>query len=65
MISAQQTKDRILTPNKNIDIALFDKIDLPKYYVGIDGKRYPRDDMLINYTENDYIDQYRGLKLFL
>ena len=26
--------------------------------------RYPRDDVLTNYSENDYIDQYKDLKLF-
>ena len=43
MITAHQTKDRILTPNRNNKIAVFDKLDLRKYYVQIDGQRYPRD----------------------
>ena len=42
LVHAHQTKDRIDTPNKN-NIAIFDNLDLPKYYVEIDGQRYPRD----------------------
>ena len=64
LIGAHQTKDRIPTPNKKNNIALIDNLDLRKYYVEIDGQRYPRDGVSINYTENDYIDQYRDLKLF-
>ena len=41
MISAHQTKDRVLNPNKNNKIAIFDNLDLHKYYVQIDGQRYP------------------------
>ena len=61
MISTHQTKDSIVTPNKNSNIAIFDNLDFHKYYVEIDGQRYPRDGLSINYTENDYIDQYRDL----
>ena len=64
IISAHQTKDRILTSNKNNNIAIFDNLDLRKYYVEIDTQRYPRDSILNNYTEKDYLDQYRDLKLF-
>ena len=59
MSSAHQTKDGILTPNKNNNIAIFDNLGLRKYYVEIDGQRYPRVGKSINYTENEYIDQYR------
>ena len=30
-------------------------MDLRKFYVEIDVQRYPRDSVLINYEENDYI----------
>ena len=30
----------------------------------IDGQRYPRDSSLMNYEENDYIEQNKDLKLF-
>ena len=31
----------------------------------IDGQRYPRDSLPINFEENDYIEQYKDLELFL
>ena len=43
---------------------MFDYINVRKYFIEIDGQRYPRDSDLTNYGENDYIDQYRDLKLF-
>ena len=53
LIRAHQTKDRIDTPNKNNNIAIFDNLDLRKYYVEVDGQLYPRDVLSITYTEND------------
>ena len=53
LVRAHQMKDRIDTPNKNNNIAIFDNLDLRKYYVESDGKRYPRDNVSINYTEKD------------
>ena len=38
--------------------------NLRKNFAEIDVQRYPRDGVSINYTENDYIDQYRDFKLF-
>ena len=64
MIGAHQTSLRTTTAVKKINKAIFDNLDLRKYYVQIDVQRYPRDGISINYTENDYIDQYRDLKLF-
>ena len=64
LISAHQTKDRILTLSKINNIAIFDTLDLRQYFVEIDGQRYPRDGLSINYTENAYIDQYRDIELF-
>ena len=63
-ISSHQTKHTILTHSKNNIIAIFDNLDLRKFYVEIDGQLYPRDGISINYTEIDYIDQYRDIKLF-
>ena len=64
LFCAHQTNLRTTTPDKEINIAIFDNIDLRKYYVEIDGLRYPRDSVLINYEENDYVQQYKDLKLF-
>ena len=64
MICAHQTEARSALPNKRNNISIFDNINVGKYFIEIDGQRYPRDSVLINYPENDYIDQYRDLKLF-
>ena len=64
LICAHQLKDRIDTPISTKNIAIFDHLNLKKYYVEIDGQRYPRDSVLPNYERNDYIEQYKGLKLF-
>ena len=51
-------------PNKQLNISTFDNLNVRNYFVEINSIRYPRDGVLINYTENDYIDQYKDLKLF-
>ena len=63
LICAHQTNLRTTTPDKKINIAIFDNRDLREYYVEIDGQRYPRDSILINYEENDYIQQHKDLNL--
>ena len=42
LICALQTKDRTRAPDKKINIAIFDNLDLRKYHVKIDSLRYPR-----------------------
>ena len=64
MICAHQTGLRTTTPDKKINLAIFDNLDLRKYYVENDSVRYPRDGVLVNYEENDYIQQYKDLNLF-
>ena len=64
IITAHQTSLRTTTPAKKINIDVFDNLDLRKYYVEIDSVRDPRDGVLINYEENDYIQQYKDIKLF-
>ena len=61
---AHQMKDRIETPNKNKNNAIFDQLNFNKNYVEIDSQLYPRDGVLIDFVENDYIEQYKNLKLF-
>ena len=65
LIGAHHTRNRADTANKNKNIAIFDNLNLQKYYVEIDSVRYPRDRVLVNYERNDYIEQYKDLKLFL
>ena len=64
LIGAHQTRTRADTVNKNNNIAIFDNLNLQKYYVEIDSIRYPRDSVLVNYEQNDYIEQYKDLKFF-
>ena len=64
LIGAHQTKDRIDAPISTKNVAIFDHLDLRKYYIEIDGQRYPRDSSLMKYEQNDYIEQYKDLKLF-
>ena len=64
LIGAHQTRIRADTANKNNNIAIFDNLNLQKYYVEIDSVRYPRDSVLVNYKQNDYIEPYKDLKLF-
>ena len=63
LISAFQTNART-TPNKASNPAIFDDNNVTKYFVEIDGVRYPKDGILNNFEENSYLDQYRDLKLF-
>ena len=63
LISAFQTNART-TPNKASNPAIFDHNNVTKYFVEIDGIRYPKDGVLNNFRENSYLDQYRDLKLF-
>ena len=49
---------------KAINIAIFDHLYVRKYFVEINGVRYPRDAINLDYNKNDYLDQYRDLKAF-
>ena len=61
LIAAFQTNART-TPNKASNPAIFDDNNVTKYFVEIDGVRYPKDGVLINFEENLYLDQYKALK---
>ena len=43
---------------------MFDNLDLRKYFIEIDGQRYPRDSSVMNYEQNDYFEQFKDLNLF-
>ena len=64
LIAVHQTADIIGVPNKANNVASFDHLNVRKYHVDIDGVRYPRDGVSIDYGLNDYVDRYRDLKLF-
>ena len=50
--------------NKANNISIFDNLDGRKYFVEIDGVRYPKDNVELNYEENNYLHQYRDINLF-
>ena len=54
---------RILSKNR-FNNAIFDDVKVRKYYVEIDGIRYPKNPIMVNYDENNYVEQYRDLKKF-
>ena len=58
LIGAHQTRDRIDTSISTKNVSIFDNLDLRKYYNEIDGQRYPSDSSVMNYEQNDYIEQY-------
>ena len=62
MLTKQKIRETLVTKKNNV--AIFDNLDLRKYHVEIDSIRYPRDSLLTNYEQNDYIKQYKDLKLF-
>ena len=62
LICAHQTQNRIITPDKNYSIAMFDNLDLRKYYAEKDGQLYPRDFLLKNSEEKHYFEQYKDFK---
>ena len=64
LIGAHQTRERMDMPISTKNVAIFDILDLRKFYIEIDGQQYPRDSSLMNYEQNDYIEQYRDSKLF-
>ena len=61
---AFQTAERIATPNKNENIAIFDNVNVRKYFCEIDCHRYPKEAVLTIFLKNSYLDQYRDLIFF-
>ena len=64
LIAAHQTEERISTANKANNISIFDHVEVKKYFVEVDGYRYPKESLITNFSGNDYLDQYRDLKSF-
>ena len=64
LIATFQMNDRVGTPNNARNPVVFDTNNVSKYFVEIDGTRYPRDGISTSFEENSYLDHYRDLKLF-
>ena len=63
LITVHQAAGRVRVPNNANIIGISDHLDVRKYRVDIDGVRYPGDGFNVDYGSNDYVDQYRDLKL--
>ena len=64
MICGHHTESRSGLPNKRNTNSRFDNNNARKYFIEIDGQRYPRDSVLTNFAEKNFIDQNRDLKMF-
>ena len=64
LIGSHQTRIRADTANKINNIAIFDHLTPQKYFFEIDSVRYPRDSVLVNYGQKDYIAQNKDLIFF-
>ena len=53
LIAAHQTENRVGTGKKANNVSIFDHVDVKKYFVEIDGYRYPKESVLTNFSEND------------
>ena len=63
LIIAHQTAIRA-AGGKLQNNAIFDNLAVRKYHVEIDGIRYPKDAVDVDYDANKYLDQYRDIELF-
>ena len=64
LIVAHQPAASVGVPNKLSKVAHFDSLNVRENRVDIDGARYPRDGVSIEYTSKDYLDQIRDRKMF-
>ena len=66
IVAHQKTqRDNPARPANQFNNALFDLVDVKRYFVEIDGVRYPKDPVETGFWENKHLDQYKDLKLFL
>ena len=65
LIAAHQTEVGTGVPKKTKQKANFDHFDARKYLVEINGVRYPKDVVELDFNKHNYFNQYRDLKAFL
>ena len=63
LIVAHQTNARA-AGGKLVNNAIFDNLDVRKYFVEIDGIKYPKDAVDVDYDANKYVYKYRDIGLF-
>ena len=65
IVAHQKTqRDNPARPANQFNIAVVDNVYVKRYFVEIDGIRYPKDPIETNFSDNFYLDQYRDLKMF-
>ena len=65
IVALQKTqRENIVRPPNQYNNAVLDHVNVKRYFVEIDGFRYPKDPVETNFSDNKYLDQYRNLKLF-
>ena len=67
LMAAHQSFAKIRVSNKAQNLAVsynIDDTDVRRYFLEIDGQRYPKDSIIINFSENGCLDQYRDRNFF-
>ena len=65
IVAHQKTqRDNPPRPPNQFNNAIFDHVGVKRYFVEIDGVRYPKNPVETNFPDNKYLDQYRDLKLY-
>ena len=65
IVAHQKTqRENPARPPNQFNNAIFDHVDVKRYFVEIDGVRYPKDPVETSFSGNKYLDQYKDLKLF-
>ena len=65
IVAHQKTQgDNPARPPNQFNNAVFDNVDVKRYFVEIDGVRYPNDPVETNFSDNKNLDHYRDFKLF-
>ena len=62
-MAAHQTCDRSTSPNNASNTAIFDIVIVEKDFVELDGIRYPRNSVNVDYKTENYLDQYGHVRL--
>ena len=64
VVHQKTQRDNPARPPNQFNNAVFDNVDVKRFFVEIDGVRYPNDPFETNFSDNKFLDQYRDLELF-
>ena len=65
IVAHQKTqRENPARPPNRFNNAVFDHVDVKRYFVEIDGVGYTKNPVETNFSDNKYLDQNRDLKLF-